>query len=432
MAAVDLLEKRSSFYSDRQHLVVVHDFVGGDRAFAFLGYGDDWREHRRIFHQHYHGQVVENYHPRMAKEARKLTIRLLTTHDFMQSLRVFAGAIILGITFGMEIQDHNNLYVLLAEKAINRLLVAATPGSYMVDSIPLMRYIPSWAPGGQFKHEAADLNEHLTLMFEQPIEFVKKALLQGIAEPCVAATLLGNMDDKEDLEKSKRERVIQNVTGVAYLGGADSTASALGTFILAMVMNPAVQSTAQEQIDRVVGSACLPDFTYRDSLPYVAAIMYEVLRWRPVAPLGIAHRVMVDDEYNGYHIPAGAAVVSNAWAILHDPARFPSPDTFDPTRWLTPDGQLSKTTLDATNMAVFGFGRRICPGNDFAMASIWIAMVHILAIYNIEKPVDDAGKVVEPSGEYTSGFVVHPVPFGAVFKPRSEAGRSLIESLIDD
>lgn len=28
------------------------------------------------------------------------------------------------------------------------------------------------------------------------------------------------------------------------------------------------------------------------------------------------HRVMVDDEYKGYHIPAGATIVGNAWYVL--------------------------------------------------------------------------------------------------------------------
>ncbi|EKM58563.1 uncharacterized protein PHACADRAFT_207382 [Phanerochaete carnosa HHB-10118-sp] len=424
-AAFELFDKRSSIYSDRQHSVILHDFIGWGKAFAFLGYNDDWREHRRLFHQQFHGQAIQKYQHKMVKEARKLIVGLLTTDDFTKNLRLLSAATILSVTYGMEIEDNNDSYILLAEKAMRSITRAGTLGSYMVEFVPLMRYIPSWAPGGQFKVEAAEWSEVVSAMFTKPLELVKKAMTQGTASPSIAAALLGKLED--DKQSSKSERLIRNVAGVAYVGGADTSASALGTFVLAMIMNPTVQAVAQGHIDRVIGKDSLPDYAHREFLPYITAIMYEVLRWRPTGPLAVPHRAVMKDEYKGYQIPAGAIVVGNSWAILHDPVRFPDPDTFDPTRWLTPDGQLSQATSDA--MVAFGFGRRICPGRHFAMESIWISMVHILAMYNIAKPVDESGTVVEPSGEYTSGLVVHPLPFEAVFKPRSAAALSLIQSM---
>jgi cytochrome P450 len=59
----------------------------------------------------------------------------------------------------------------------------------------------------------------------------------------------------------------------------------LGTFILAMTLNPDIQKKAQEAVDKAVGSERLPDFS--DNIPYVDAIVREVLRWRPVTPLGL-------------------------------------------------------------------------------------------------------------------------------------------------
>jgi cytochrome P450 len=61
------------------------------------------------------------------------------------------------------------------------------------------------------------------------------------------------------------------------------TVSSLGTFILAMTMYPDVQKKAQAAIDAVVGSTRLPDF--QDDIPYIDAVLREVLRWRPVTPL---------------------------------------------------------------------------------------------------------------------------------------------------
>lgn len=53
-----------------------------------------------------------------------------------------------------------------------------------------------------------------------------------------------------------------------------------------MAKYPNVQARAQAELDAVVGHDRLPDFTDRDSLPYVNAIISELMRWQPVVPLG--------------------------------------------------------------------------------------------------------------------------------------------------
>ena len=76
----------------------------------------------------------------------------------------------------------------------------------------------------------------------------------------------------------------------------------LSCFILAIVTHPEVQVKGQREIDSVVGRERLPDFNDRPFLPYITAIVKEVLRhvffnyppfpadafrrWSPVAPLG--------------------------------------------------------------------------------------------------------------------------------------------------
>ena len=89
-----------------------------------------------------------------------------------------------------------------------------------------------------------------------------------------------------------------------------------------MVQHPHVWKRAQAEIDAVVGTDRLPEFNDRPSLPYVDAIIREVLRWRPVFPLctcqkagvfqiipkyseGGLRSAMRSDIYNGYYIPQG-------------------------------------------------------------------------------------------------------------------------------
>jgi cytochrome P450 len=80
-----------------------------------------------------------------------------------------------------------------------------------------------------------------------------------------------------------------------------------------MSLHPDVQKRAQEEVDRVVGTDRLPTFDDLSQLHYVNAVIKEVLRWAPVAPLGLQHRVLQDDVYEGYLIPKGVTVVANIW-----------------------------------------------------------------------------------------------------------------------
>ena len=97
-----------------------------------------------------------------------------------------------------------------------------------------------------------------------------------------------------------------------------------------MMLYPDVQKKAQDEINYVVGSDRLPVIMDRERLPYVNAIIKELLRWSTPVPFGeiyysvecwplayllqgLPHVASTDDTYNGYHIPKGAAIIPNIW-----------------------------------------------------------------------------------------------------------------------
>ena len=55
---------------------------------------------------------------------------------------------------------------------------------------------------------------------------------------------------------------------------------------MTMALHPEVQRKAQDELDQIVGKGRLPDYTDLDSLPYIQALLKELLRWQPVTPLG--------------------------------------------------------------------------------------------------------------------------------------------------
>ncbi|THC93362.1 hypothetical protein EYZ11_007154 [Aspergillus tanneri] len=138
---------------------------------------------------------------------------------------------------------------------------------------------------------------------------------------------------------------------------------------LAMILYPEAQEKAQEEIDRVVGTHRLPRFEDRDKLPYINALVKEILRWHPVGAIGFPHQVTEDDICEGYFIPKGAQVLPIVWSFTHDPDLYHDPMVFKPERFLARENYTPETNPEAF---VFGFGRRICPGRILADSSLYL------------------------------------------------------------
>ena len=82
-----------------------------------------------------------------------------------------------------------------------------------------------------------------------------------------------------------------------------------------MSLYPSVQAKVHAELDAVVGPDRLPDFTDRDSLIYLDAVVKEAMRWMPPTPVGLTHYTKEDDVVNGYFIPAGTVLLGNIWYV---------------------------------------------------------------------------------------------------------------------
>lgn len=193
-----------------------------------------------------------------------------------------------------------------------------------------------------------------------------------------------------------------------------------------MILYPEVAQKAQAEIDEVVGNDRLPTFQDRPHLPYINALVKEVLRWNTVTPLGGPHRSTENDVFEGYYIPKGSVVLTNIWKMSHDKSIYTNPMTFNPERFLGPNPE--PNPMDFT----FGFGRRSCPGIWFADAAVYIGCAMSLAVFDISKYVDPAtGKGIAPEYKPLPGTVSHPTPFKCTIRPRSEKAVSLITGYVD-
>ena len=82
------------------------------------------------------------------------------------------------IVYGIIVQESDDPYISLAEEVLNGLAEAGIPGAFLVDMVPILKYVPSWFPGAGFQKKAARWREALNTMAEKPFRHVQEQLVQ--------------------------------------------------------------------------------------------------------------------------------------------------------------------------------------------------------------------------------------------------------------
>ena len=178
---------------------------------------------------------------------------------------------------------------------------------------------------------------------------------------------------------------------------------------LAMIAYPETQSRAHAELDSVVGRERLPSFADYPHLPYVRAMVKEILRWRPAAPLAAPHRLTEDDWYEEVFIPKGTICIPNVWYMNRDPEVYgENAEHFDPARHLETDPDIAPSSLDVREEGhvSYGFGRRLCVGRHMANNSLFIDIAIMLWATNIERKRDASGEALPLN---VDGFVDHGI-----------------------
>lgn len=221
------------------------------------------------------------------------------------------------------------------------------------------------------------------------------------------------------------------ISGSLLEAGSDTTAATLMAFVQAMVLFPEVQKKAQEEIDRVVGSDRFPTMEDEFDLQYIRGCVKESMRWFPTDIMSVPHAVTQDDEYMGYHIPAGATIINNVYTIHMDPTRYPNPKAFDPSRFAndfqTAGEAAANPDPSKRDHFTLGTGRRICQGMHIAERSLFLGMSRYLWAFNTSPAMDTNGKPMLPDPAHiTQGLFVGPEHFFANIAPRSAKHADLV------
>ncbi|XP_074644171.1 steroid 17-alpha-hydroxylase/17,20 lyase-like [Tubulanus polymorphus] len=219
-------------------------------------------------------------------------------------------------------------------------------------------------------------------------------------------------DDPKLAEKFTDEHIVQIVSDT-FFAGVDTTSHTLYWAMYFMAKYPHIQEKVHEEIDEAIGSL-LPKISDKQKMVYCEAVMYETIRFAPVAPLGLTHATTLEKaKFNEFDIPADAQIITNIWACHHDPREWENPDQFIPERFIHEDKLL---IAKPKSWLPFSAGRRACIGENVAKHEIFIFFTSILQKFNIRFEDDSVSS--QPIQFENNAFLCTPQPYKAVVTPR--------------
>ncbi|KAI0017595.1 putative O-methylsterigmatocystin oxidoreductase [Xylariomycetidae sp. FL0641] len=433
----EILNRQSASTSSKMPAPMGDAVVTGGMRMFTLPYGAKWRAYRTISHQLLSATMTTTFIPTQEYEAKQLLFDLATDNgtqrDFLMHVRRFAFSIIMTSTYGVRVKSWDNEDVHYALESARVLGQITKAGAFVVDELPILARLPACLQPGRKRAEA----------YAKPLLDAKMILWRrlqgqvaaGKAPACYARELLENSDGWRAQGLTDEDAAW--IAGGNVEAGSTTTSVTLLSLLLHLQANPAAQAAAHAELDRVVGAGRAPRHADVADLPYVRAMVKEVLRLHPTPFWGIKHYADADVVYKDQVIPAGTVLLGNTAFLHRDPARYAEPDAFRPERYL---GH-GKASADYANQSdpyardhfTFGAGRRICPGARLAENSLNLAVASMLWAFavrpplvdGVEAPVDDS----DDAWEDTS--FRGPKPFGARFVPRDEGRLKIIKDQWD-
>ncbi|RDX71748.1 11-oxo-beta-amyrin 30-oxidase [Mucuna pruriens] len=297
---------------------------------------------------------------------------------FLQNL---TSDVIARTAFGSSYEEGRRIFELLKEQV--ELAMKLISKVY----VPGWRFVPT-ATHRRMKEIDREIKASLTDMIKNR----EKALKAGEATEDDLLGILLESNHNEIEEHRNNKNVGMNLEDVIeecklfYLAGQETTSALLVWTMVLLSRYPDWQARAREEVLQVFGKQ-KPDFDGLSHLKIVTMILNEVLRLYPPA-VGLNRNVHKDVKLGNLSLPAGVQVSLPIMMVHHNCELWgDDANEFNPERFS--EGIL-KATNGKASFFPFGWGPRICIGQNFALIEAKMALSLILQHFSFELSVSYA------------------------------------------
>lgn len=365
----EIITKRGSITHERPYFPIAGGLVSRDKR-SVLRQTALWTEDRRVMHHLLNGSALKTYGVWQEIESVHLLAACLhRPHNWYKHHNWYSNSVVHRIVLGERLQKPSP--ELASFELATRQFINSINGN-IVDFFPRLAKLPkalqfwrrSWEKQGDFHQD----------VYQTWWKPVKQTIANGTAPPSFVRDVLLHGDTKYTGDETEAMWLAMGVIAA----GSDNIRMTLNTFVMSMICHPHILQKAHHEIDRICGSSRLPHLADKPCMPYIDALIKELLRWRPVVPVIPQHRLTQDLEFEGYHFPRGTDFVINSLAVC---AEVEEPEKFRPERWL--DGQGNEGSI-THGLWQFGGGRRICVGYKVAQQELFVAVARLCYCFDFE------------------------------------------------
>ncbi|XP_072038232.1 LOW QUALITY PROTEIN: steroid 17-alpha-hydroxylase/17,20 lyase-like [Amphiura filiformis] len=365
-------------------------FSQGYKDIAFATYSDTWKLHRKIGHsaiRHFaSGKRLDKLvHSVLPKLSRALDEKEGKSFEPKEVLGVSVYNILATMCFGHEYSfgDPKLKYFM----DFNKQLLEEFGNGVPADYVPILKYVPDKQTKKLHKmteefhgklqkevdaHKENYDPENVRDLIDSLLKEQENAIAEGSAE----------VDSLTDVH------LLQTVNDM-FQAGTDTTTTSLHWSVALMAQHPEIQEKIAEEMDRVVGRDRPPSLEDCGKLPYTEACMYEMFRYSSVTPVGFPRTTTEDTTLGNYAIPKDTWIFVNHWAIHRNEKFWDEPFKFKPEHFLDESGEVRQ---HPEGFLPFSFGCRVCLGEAFAKAEIFLLFSWLFQHYTFSIPPEQEGE----------------------------------------
>lgn len=427
----ELIDKRGAATCNRPASIIADMVIPNNLNIGSGQYaGETWRVMRKAAVHMLRPESVDSFKPYQRAEAAQLLWEM--THqpeNFYEDINRYITSFFMGMIYGhREPQSTSKIvkdFAKMERDFLNCMDVGKAPP---VDLFPILKVVPAYF--AKWKRDAHDLKNRQEEIFGYLLNIVKRRMSRGDNNNTFMEEVIKNQRDWDLTD----EMVLH--LGGTLLEGSDTSSAILQGIVLVLAAHPEVQAKAQQELDSVVGSDRIPDWSDLESLTWVKAIVEEFMRFRPVGPLALPHACAEDVPFENYVIPKGTTIFTNLWALFHNPEYYEEPEKYNPERFIKhPHGVRLDIVDDPARREnlVFGGGRRVCPGIYTGKAGLEINVANFLWAFTFKPPLTASGKEAEMDlNAFSESFILTPDKFDVRIIPRSQEKVTVIDNHLRD